>query len=138
MSADVEGDILPTFVSPQVTKNKMKEVDAYANALQTQSVGVATSNPAMWSAFMQDFAAWKRFYADNIDVSLAAKAVLEQTEAWQLKLQEWRKKLEVAGAKIETVEPAPPEKFLTPGEGLGLGVVLAAAVVFYLATRNSK
>jgi hypothetical protein len=134
--SQVQGDILPTFVSPQMAKNKLNEVNAYADAIQSQSAPQSGKSLALYSSFMQDFATWKRFYADNIDVFWSAKGVLEQTEAWQVKLQEWRKTLEKAGLHIETVEPAPPEKFITPGQGMGLGLMVAAAAILYLATRD--
>lgn len=133
---EVGGDILPTVVTPQVLRNKMDEVNGYADQLQNQAAPFAGKNLALFAAWMQDYSAWKKFYSDNLGTIWGAKGVLEQTEGWQLRLQEWRKKLEAAGFVIQAVEPAAPDKPADIGQALGFGTILLIVTGLYLLTRN--
>jgi hypothetical protein len=142
------GDLLPTYVSPEMTRNKMREVDAYADALHVQidaalpMLSKSPENQTFYTIWLKDFATWKRFYADNIDVFWAAKGVIEQTEGWQLRLQDWRARFEKIGVKINTPDPAKPYESLSPSDAidaggktlLAIGAIGTGVCVLYLLT----
>lgn len=120
--AEMAGDILPTFVTPDDAKRYIREVDGEWERLDADMQASPQMDAPLKGSWAMDLEGWRRFREDAINSVgwLNTKATMEQTDRWASKLAAWRKTLVDAGGKA--TGPGP----LVPGQGLGDGGTASA------------
>lgn len=108
------GQILPTFVTPDDAKRYMGEVDAGYMQLDAAVQSLATAPADFKTSWGLQFAAWKTFYAGATATVgwLNTKAVMDQTDRFNILLGDWRKSFGAIGG----TPPGPGP--LTSGQGV--------------------
>ena len=103
------GDILPSVVGPRDVDNYLDRVMGQVETLD-RGVRANAQLPIQtrreWSAFVDE---WRTFYARNhgndLPNLISAKAVMNETDVYQKRVQDWDTTLRQAGANLPAPKP---------------------------------
>jgi hypothetical protein len=150
----VVGDILPTFVSPQVVRDEIRKTQAFIRDLSNEVVkayadseGKRTPEQEKWFA---DYPVWRKRFEDwatsNLNdpwgplQTLATSSIANQNDAWRKEAVAKQEQLRALGF---TSSATPPP--LSPGQaaggdflsGVGTGTVLGALLLAWALSQDS-
>lgn len=109
----VSGDLLPTLITPQMVKDKAKQVEAFIFSLNRDiRSGSTTLDENFMSGWNSFVLAWNKFHADiesgGISNVLGAKGNMEQTEQYERDAIGWQSNFKSRGGITSAPPPTPP------------------------------